>query len=646
MGPLHRTESTNDDRYLDEKTVSNHFTSSIMSESSHSEKAGVKNGVVLQITSQQSNQEEEGGNDVVTSTKGIMGRQNGGFVRDQNDPLHEVKGVVNQENDIYQSQKRHHNSPYEKTDNSGSIHGIDSESSSSTPVTQRSRAQSKVSFSDDTKIEIFKRMDSIPAEGESFCEKLTSLRWQTALMCCLVASLSITVRQCMSMAIVCMTDQTTELLTNTSQDNVSLFNTSVEKSSYMIQWDMETQGLVLSSYYYTFPLTPLIGGFLAGKFGGKYVIFMQIFLMCGASISIPFVAYIDPIYVMIARAVVGLTSGGLMPATVQLLSKWAPRLERSRMLSIVNSGQSIGNILTFLLSGFICLIPLQGGWPFIFYIFTSLNLLAILLWAYVVYDSPEVHPRATVKEILYIIQERRSSTSKMPSPPWKKLITSGPFWAILTAHTAHGFIFTVIGTFLPLYMKDVLMYDPTSNGVLSSLPFIGRFIGAFGVGFLADKCMEKKWFSTGTTRKILQCIGMIGSAPFLIALSYMTVERRTLAVVLLICYWTMQSTTNAAFRVNHLDIAPTYAGVVNGITLTCASLAALGSSCHHGSHHYKRNTGGMADCIFHMRRTRGVWCHCFLYTWIGRGARMGQGSKPRHRKGDTPSFYGFTGTSC
>ncbi|OWF37697.1 Sialin [Mizuhopecten yessoensis] len=565
---LSKPESASDNSYMDNETMT-------LAHEKQSEQSTMPKTVNSDKTELQNDTESEGKNGACLPLPSfnteISGRKNDGFVSDDQNgrntnKLQEIKAQL-------ANQLKHELSSEQNANGSGSIckTGSENQSAASTPKKQRSRAESKVSFSEETKVSIFKRMDSIPVE-ESFCQRMTSLRWQVAFMCCLIASLSITVRQCMSMAIVCMSDTKTDLMTNTSQGNSSIVTSSTETN---LQWDLETQGLVLSSYYYTFPLTPLLGGYLAGKFGGKWVIFSQIMLMCAASISIPFVALIDPALVMIARAVVGFTSGGLMPATVQLLSRWAPQFERSRMLAIVNSGQSIGNILTFLLSGFICMIPFQGGWPFIFYIFTAVNFLANLLWIVVVYDSPEVHPKASAREVLYILQERRSTTAKMPSPPWKNFVTSGPFWAILVAHTTHGFIFTVIGTFLPLYMKDVLMYDPTTNGVLSSLPFIGRFIGAFSVGFLADKCTEKKWFSTGTTRKGLQCIGMLGSAPFLIALSYMTVERRTLAVVLLICYWTLQSTTNAAFRVNHLDIAPTYAGVINGITLTCASLAAL-----------------------------------------------------------------------
>lgn len=64
-----------------------------------------------------------------------------------------------------------------------------------------------------------------------------------------------------------------------------------------------------------------------------------------------------------------------------------------------------------------------------------------------------------------------------------------------------------------------LLVDPFSmslfailqNGVLSSLPFIGRFVGAIGSGILADNLMTKELLSVTTTRKIFHASGKSNS---------------------------------------------------------------------------------------------------------------------------------------
>ncbi|KAJ8320103.1 hypothetical protein KUTeg_001690 [Tegillarca granosa] len=62
--------------------------------------------------------------------------------------------------------------------------------------------------------------------------------------------------------------------------------------------------------------------------------------------------------------------------------------------------------------------------------------------------------------------------------------------------------------------------------------------------FLVDFCLIRSRF--------------VGSSPFILWVSFLGKESRDLIVVLIVIYWTVQSTTNAGFRVNHLDIAPKY----------------------------------------------------------------------------------------
>ena len=52
-----------------------------------------------------------------------------------------------------------------------------------------------------------------------------------------------------------------------------------------------------------------------------------------------------------------------------LLGKWAPPLERSRMVTIALCGGYFGNVVAFPLSGVLCQCGFAGGWPSVFYLF-------------------------------------------------------------------------------------------------------------------------------------------------------------------------------------------------------------------------------------------------------------------------------------
>ncbi|KAK3104543.1 hypothetical protein FSP39_004610 [Pinctada imbricata] len=419
-------------------------------------------------------------------------------------------------------------------------------------------------------------LDSIDISNQTMVQKYASCRWTTTYMCFGSIMLSVMLRQCMSMAIVCMENNNILLTTNQSLGGNRSDSYKHDVTIWMITWDSQTQGLVLSSYFYGFPLTSVLGGYLSGKFSGKKVVALMTGVIIVTSFLIPICAIYNVYLVVVLRCIIGFASGGLTPSVAAILSKWAPLQERAQINAVASSGLITGTTITFALSGLICDIPTQNGWPFIFYIFGGVNVLGLFLWLCMVYDYPDEHPRIDWKEKILILKNRRDSTfEKMPSPPWLKILTSGPFWGLLCAHVAHGFLFTTIGTFLPIYMNDVLRFDAASNGLLSSLPFIGRLIGTYVSGYVADMLLIKGVLSITVIRKLFHFLGMAISAPFLLALSFLDYTQRDIVVVLLIIYWTTQAMNNAGFRVNHLDIAPRFAGVLNGMTGTCASIAAL-----------------------------------------------------------------------
>ncbi|XP_056001235.1 sialin-like [Ostrea edulis] len=412
-----------------------------------------------------------------------------------------------------------------------------------------------------------------------FLEKYTSCRWLMAFSCLIMVTCSVLLQQCMSMAVVCIESNYDAGFNfdigNYSNTNVTI-NSTTQRGLWNIVWDSEMEGLILQSSFYTYPITPLIGGYLSGRFSGKKVVIVMTLCLVLLSAVLPIAATANPYTVVVLRCCIGLSAGGLQPSMTAIVSKWVPVSERAQIVAVANAGTMIGSILSFSLSGFICMIPIHNGWPFIFYVFCTVNFLSLLLWVCVVYDRPDDHPRITWKERAIINYKRRDSTlEKMPSPPWIKIMTSGPFWGVMIAHMSHAFLFTTIGTFLPLYMSDVLKFEIATNGLLSSLPFIGRFVAAIASGMLADKLMIKEYLSVTATRKIFHASGMVFSTPFLIWMSYMEQSERTTAVILLVTYSTVQSLNNSGFRVNHIDIAPRFAGVLNGMTSSMASAAAL-----------------------------------------------------------------------
>lgn len=92
------------------------------------------------------------------------------------------------------------------------------------------------------------------------------------------------------------------------------------------------------------------------------------------------------------------------------------------------SGIYCGTVLAMLLSGW---LADQFGWQSIFYVFGSAGCVWAILWFVIVRESPDRDSWITEAERFYIKQSLELQGQKnVMQPPWKKLFTSLPVFAI------------------------------------------------------------------------------------------------------------------------------------------------------------------------------------------------------------------------
>jgi len=73
-------------------------------------------------------------------------------------------------------------------------------------------------------------------------------------------------------------------------------------------WDKRTQSLILSGFFYGYICVQVIGGWAAGRFGGKIVIGVFMGVASGVTLLIPVLARLSPYGVFVARIVIGMSS--------------------------------------------------------------------------------------------------------------------------------------------------------------------------------------------------------------------------------------------------------------------------------------------------------------------------------------------------
>ncbi|CAD5121055.1 DgyrCDS9595 [Dimorphilus gyrociliatus] len=387
----------------------------------------------------------------------------------------------------------------------------------------------------------------------------------------------------MSVAIVCMVNNTALSDSNSTQE-CEINSTSTSNSDGEFVWDRTTQGYILGSFFYGYAITQIPGGWLAQRFGGKRIFGGFMLMTAIATLLTPVGAEASVYFLITLRFIKGLGQGVVFPCMHSIWAKWAPPLERTKLVGLTYAGAQIGNVITFPISGFLC----QYSWTAIFYAFGAYGVVWFLLWTFFVSDSPETHRQISQIEKDYIIES--TGTKKTDSNykvPWLKIFKSKAVWAIIVAHTCSNWGTYLVLTGLPTYFKDVLHFDMKSNGLFSALPYIGfwAFI-SFG-GIFAD-FLRKKRIRTVKVRKLMTSMGTILPGTFLLITAYIPGTYPLAAVAGLTIAVGFSGFQYAGVMTNHIDIAPRFAGLLFGISNTAATIpgfvsplvtAALTSAC-------------------------------------------------------------------
>uniref|UniRef100_A0AAQ5Z5M5 Sialin n=1 Tax=Amphiprion ocellaris TaxID=80972 RepID=A0AAQ5Z5M5_AMPOC len=322
-------------------------------------------------------------------------------------------------------------------------------------------------------------------------------------------------------------------------------------------WDSETQGWILGSFFYGYILTQIPGGYLAGRFGPKWLMGFGVLGTAVFTLLTPTAADLGASYLIAVRVLEGIGEGVTFPAMYTMWAAWAPPLERSRLLTITYIGAQLGTVVCLPLSGQICFYL---DWTYVFYIFGAVGLVWFILWSFLVFNSPNTHPRISERERLYI-----TNSNILAAPSVMKGLTClNLFWLNFTVR----YSFIVESTVTPRYLTS------ETNGLLSALPYLGCAIVAVLSGQVADYLRESCLYPTILVRKVFSIIGMIGPAAFLVAAGY-TGCNYILAVSFVTVSSSLGGVSASGFNINHLDIAPSYAGILLGVTNTFATIPGM-----------------------------------------------------------------------
>lgn len=358
-----------------------------------------------------------------------------------------------------------------------------------------------------------------------------------------------------------------------NMDKVNL-SIAIIPMSHQFGWSSSVAGLVQSSFFWGYALSQLPGGWLSKIFGGRIILQFGVLAWSIATALVPLVAGFMPGLVF-SRILVGIGEGVSPAAATDLIARLIPLEERSRAVSFVFGGLSVGSVLGLLLAP-----PLieSFGWESVFYMFGFFGIVWFLGFQFVAEDQP-----STISAPLSRSQSNPKPKSWETSMeefngslnvPWKSFFQSKAVWAMIYAHFCGSWGHYCCLSWLPTYFSEELDLNLTEAAWVSVLPPLASVAVTSFASQFADNLISNG-VETTVVRKICQTIAFLSPAACMILSSVDLGLPPWEVVTILTAGLALSSFALSGLYCTHQDISPEYASILLGITNTVGAVPGI-----------------------------------------------------------------------
>jgi MFS transporter, ACS family, solute carrier family 17 (sodium-dependent inorganic phosphate cotransporter), other len=351
----------------------------------------------------------------------------------------------------------------------------------------------------------------------------------------------------------------------TDRVNISVASVAMREQ---FGWTQTVKGIVLSSFFIGYMLFMVASGWLATRFGGKRVLAISVAWWSVFTILTPWAASISIAALVTARIALGIGEAAVMPATYELFRRWVPESERSRAVTRFLSGIPVGQIVGFLVTGW---LTSRLGWPASFYLFGLVGFIWTAFWLARISNDPADDRHITAQE-LRLLQADTEIEQVPVGASLRRLLAKSPVWAVFVAHFCNNWGLYLLIAWLPSYFRDAMGVSFANAGVYAAAPWLAAFATGNVVAVLADKAIAR-----GATviliRKLVVGVGLLSFAVFLLLVR--EAHSATSALVLVCAATGALGICWSGFAPNLLDIAPRHCAVLVGVSNTLATVPGV-----------------------------------------------------------------------
>lgn len=155
-----------------------------------------------------------------------------------------------------------------------------------------------------------------------------------------------------------------------------------------------------------------------------------------------------------------------------LISKWAPKKEKGKFLSLLFGG-NLGILIAWTTLGYIIEYL---GWVWAWFIPGIVAFIWVASFRYSVADTPLKHTTISEKERNYILANvGESLTKRNRKIPYGRIFLNGPFWAVVLLQVGNMWGAVFLTTYSPKYLTEMLNMELKQAGIVSGKMFHNFF---------------------------------------------------------------------------------------------------------------------------------------------------------------------------
>jgi MFS transporter, ACS family, D-galactonate transporter len=336
--------------------------------------------------------------------------------------------------------------------------------------------------------------------------------------------------------------------------------------------DPAWQGLILSSFFWTYAFMQVPGGMLADRFKPRIVIALAT-VFWGAFQALAALAT-NWFVLLLTRLGLGASEAPIYPAGGKLNGLWMTQTERGRGATLLDGGAPLGAALGSIVIAW--LIAAFNSWRAAFVI-AGVGTVVCGLWAwYYIRNSPRQHPSVNEAEASYIEKAHALEDADAPSASggsWIEYFKFRSVWCMCLGWFFFNVTFYGLLTWMPTYLFKVHNLDIKALGNVSFIIFFAGFVGELVGGWIGDR------WRTGGGSPNLVFRTLFGIAAVMVTMSIFLVAYTSDAILVVVLlsstlfflrwcgmYWVIPAALAGRERAGFLGGCMNLSGNIAGIT--------------------------------------------------------------------------------